>query len=99
MKPVDPKPSELEARVSEQTKRRKEISAFLWGTWIMLFGAVALGHNTLEGIRTGQWVDISSKGSGLLVPWWVAAAMALGFLLFSLWCFGEYLKLKMTRPK
>lgn len=96
---MDTKTSELDSRVAEQTKRRKEISGFLWGTWMMLFGAVVLGHDTLEGFRTGQWVDISSKGSGLLVPWWVAAAMALGFFLFSLWCFVEYLKLKMTGPK
>ncbi len=80
-------------------KHRKATSGFLWGAWLMLFGTLVLGHDTLQGFRSGAWVDISSDDSGLCVPWWVAATLTLGFLLFTLWCFGEYVKLKITAPR
>jgi hypothetical protein len=103
MKPTqDSKPPEVEALSSERIKwekHRKDTSGFLWGTWLMLFLTVVLGHDTLQGFRSGEWVDLSAKDSGFLVPWWVAAALTLGLLLFSLWCFGEYVKLKITAPK
>jgi hypothetical protein len=82
----------------QEHKHRKETSGFIWGTWIMLFGAAVLGHDAIKGLRTGEWVDLSGKGGGLLAPWWVAAALSLGFLLFSLWCFVEYVKLKRRPP-
>jgi hypothetical protein len=103
MKPTnDSKPPEVEATVSDRImrrKHRKDTSAFLWGTWMMLFLTIVLGHDTWQGFRTGQWVDIGAKEGGCLVPWWVAATLALAALLFCLWCSSVYVKLKITAPK
>ena len=81
----------------KREKHRQATSGFLWGTWIMLFLTVVLGRDTLQGFRSGEWVDISSDDSGLLVPWWVAAAITWCLFLFTLWCLREYLKLKRTK--
>src|ERR1700743_3109663 len=103
MRPAsDSKPLTGGAAVSDRAlrrKHRKETSAFLWSTWIMLFLTVVLGHDTWEGFRTGQWVDLGTKVSSLPVPWWLAAVVTLGALLATLWCLREYVKLKMTAPK
>lgn len=99
--PKGREPPDFEVRFSEPFKRRKhrrDTSTFFWGTWLMLFLAIGLGYETLQGFRSGEWIDISSDDSGLLVPWWLAAALACGVLMLSLWCFGRYLKLKDTAP-
>lgn len=99
--PGDSRPAEFDVRMSDQAKRRKhrkDTSAFLWGTWLLLL-AVFLGRDTLQGFRDGEWVDISSDNGGLLVPWWLAAVLVFGALALSLWCFREYVKLKDTAPK
>ncbi len=102
MKPAsDSKPVVVDPALSERAlrrKHRKDTTGFLWGTWMMLFLTVVLGHDTWEGFRTGQWVEPGTRVTSRPVPWWVAAVVTLGVLLATLWCFYEYVKLKITAP-
>jgi hypothetical protein len=43
-------------------------------------------------------VDLGTRVTSRPVPWWVAAVVTLGALLATLWCFYEYVKLKITAP-
>ena len=102
MKINDPPPPSEEAKFSARFLRRrhrKDTSTFLWGTGLLLFLAITLGADTWQGYRSGQWVDIGAKMISFPVPWWLAAALAFIALLVSLWCFIQYLKLKITAPK
>jgi hypothetical protein len=97
----NPRPPDTKAPLSEAARRekmREESRNFLWGMWLMLFLAISMGYDALQGMRSGKWVDLG-RFDALPVPWWIAAALALCVAGLSVCCWVWHVQLKVQLRK
>ncbi len=97
----DSRPPDVKVPVSDAARRikmREESKNFLWGMWLMLFLAGSLAYEALQGLRSGEWVELG-RPTAISVPWWMAAAFALCAAALSVCCWVWHVQLEVQLRK